>query len=384
MNLINNSSAKGLKIAFVHSKYSTVGGTEKYLFRITKELSKRGACVDYYTSKIETEPIKGIHIHKIGAIKKPASAFLLSFLLTSSSALKNKKYDIIQSSGKTIPANIYRLGGGLHNDYISNKGGGISSFSFHSLMVRLIEKNIFSRKKFRKLIAPSKRIKSLLVRKYFIEEEKIEVLYNPILIDIVSEEERQKRRKSFRSAHNIGEDSLCYLFAAGNFSLKGLKELINAYSFLPDEIKNKSYVIVAGGGNKKRYLSLLKERKIEDRFIFLGKITDEMQDIYSSGDILVHPTHYDPFSNVCLEAMAYGIPVITTAINGFSEIIENGSEGYVVSKPDDIVEISNLMNELAKDEIRKEMSKRCKSKSGNFDIDKHMNCLINIYNEVKD
>ena len=113
---MKNSDAKGLKITFVHSKYSNVGGTEKYLYVISSELVKRGAEVDFFASSIETELLPGIKYHPVSEIKKPATAFLLSLLFNSSSALKKESYSIIHSSGKSAHANIYRRGGGMQED----------------------------------------------------------------------------------------------------------------------------------------------------------------------------------------------------------------------------------------------------------------------------
>src|SRR5205814_943700 len=59
--------------------------------------------------------------------------------------------------------------------------------------------------------------------------------------------------------------------------------------------------------------------------------------IYAAADIFILPTIYDPFSNACLEALACGLPVITTRANGFSEIIEDGVHGSIVDFANDLV-----------------------------------------------
>ena len=59
--------------------------------------------------------------------------------------------------------------------------------------------------------------------------------------------------------------------------------------------------------------------------------------LYAAADIFILPTIYDPFSNACLEALACGLPVITTRANGFSEIIEDGVHGSIVDCANDLV-----------------------------------------------
>jgi UDP-glucose:(heptosyl)LPS alpha-1,3-glucosyltransferase len=56
-------------------------------------------------------------------------------------------------------------------------------------------------------------------------------------------------------------------------------------------------------------------------------------ELYQAADFLVHPTFYDPFSRVAIEAMACGLPVITTRQNGAAEMIRDGTEGFVLEDP---------------------------------------------------
>ena len=61
-----------------------------------------------------------------------------------------------------------------------------------------------------------------------------------------------------------------------------------------------------------------------EKMRLLGPVAD-MQSLFAAADMFILPTVYDPFSNACLEALSYGLPVITTLTNGFSEIVESGT-----------------------------------------------------------
>jgi len=91
---------------------------------------------------------------------------------------------------------------------------------------------------------------------------------------------------------------------------------------------------------------LVAGRGVADRYRgtnvrFLGPVKD-IASLFASSDILLLPTWYDPFSNACLEALAAGLPVITTDANGFSEIIERGVHGDITS-PGDVHAIAELL-----------------------------------------
>src|SRR5690606_35017372 len=67
-----------------------------------------------------------------------------------------------------------------------------------------------------------------------------------------------------------------------------------------------------------------------DRLVRFDAPFRNIETAYQSADLLVFPTLYDPFANVCLEALACGLPVLTTTHNGASEIVTGGLDGYVI------------------------------------------------------
>ena len=91
---------------------------------------------------------------------------------------------------------------------------------------------------------------------------------------------------------------------------------------------DRATLLIAGRGNPHAQPKCAHTR-------FLGPVKD-MPPLLAAADVFILPTIYDPFSNACLEALAAGLPVITTAQNGFSEIIESGLEGEVIAQPNDI------------------------------------------------
>jgi len=373
-----------MKIAFVQPKYSRIGGSERYLYNLTKDLLTYGMDIHIFASRFEESPPLGITCHTVETINATRTAFLLSFLRNSASMIEDMKFDIIQSAGKTIPADIYRLGGGLHDDFLQHKPAA-SKFDrlspFH-IAVRRIEKKIFREKKFSKIIAISSRVKSLLMVKYEVPGCDIKKIYNPLMITALNNEKKEEARMSFRRYNRIPEDRLCFLFIAENFKLKGLKELIEAFSHLPEEKRKKSFVIIAGGGRANYYEKLLRNMGCRDSFLFAGRIKYGIEDIYAAADVLVHPTYYDPFSNVCLEAMASGLPVITTKINGFSEIIESGNEGFIVNSARDTGEISSAMSLLFNKDKKAELSCAAAQRAKEFTMEKHIKSLIPIYEDT--
>ena len=117
------------------------------------------------------------------------------------------------------------------------------------------------------------------------------------------------------------------------------------------------------------------------RFIFWVSIRN-VEDCYWSSDFFVQPTYYDPCSLVVMEALACGLPVITTAQNGASELLENGREGYVMSSPDARDELIAALEHMTDDAARRAMSAKAPALGRYQTFDLHVARLIAIFEEV--
>jgi UDP-glucose:(heptosyl)LPS alpha-1,3-glucosyltransferase len=130
------------------------------------------------------------------------------------------------------------------------------------------------------------------------------------------------------------------LFVAMNYRLKGLEPLLHAVRRLPPASAFR--LVVAGNRRTQPHERLARRLGIADRVHFLGPRRD-MLNCYFAADFLVHPTFYDPCSLVVLEALACGLPVITSRYNGASELLQPPRDGYVIDDPHDHAQVAACM-----------------------------------------
>ena len=130
------------------------------------------------------------------------------------------------------------------------------------------------------------------------------------------------------------------LFVGSGFQRKGLYFVIKA---LPLVLKQADVrLVVVGQGNQKKADRLAEKLGVLDKISFVGPVK-EVAPYYREADVFVLPSIYEPFSNACLEAMAYGLPIVTTEMNGASEDIIPGKNGFVVKDPADISTLSDAI-----------------------------------------
>jgi UDP-glucose:(heptosyl)LPS alpha-1,3-glucosyltransferase len=242
-----------------------------------------------------------------------------------------------------------------------------------------IEDTPYRRKNFRKIIAISDMVKHDMVHWYQIPEERIHVIYNGVDIERFHPRNRQFREE-VRRRHRIG-DELVILFVSNNFRMKGLGCLMKALADLKREGPPPFKLLVLGRDRQGPHLRLAKKNGIFEETVFAGS-TNESEKYYGASDLLVHPSFYDACSLTVLEALASGLPVITTSSNGASGVISQGVEGWVIQEMKTGDEIKMAIRYFLDDEIRKQASYRGRSKAEVYSETLNFDRMLRIFREV--
>jgi UDP-glucose:(heptosyl)LPS alpha-1,3-glucosyltransferase len=139
---------------------------------------------------------------------------------------------------------------------------------------------------------------------------------------------------------------LVLLFVGHNFRLKGLHCLLRALHAATQR-GLEAEVWVTSSGPTPAFERIADRLGIGTRVRFLGAVTDaELGELYRCADTLVHPTFADHCSLAVLEALASGLPVITTSLDGAAELMEAGRHGFVVQDPRDMEALTHALLQL--------------------------------------
>ena len=341
-----------MRLAFVKKRFSLHGGAEQYLKTLLGELRKEGYDLHVFANQWTDEA--GITFHKVGILPLTSFLSVLSFSRNSASKLKSERFDCIVSFERTEYQDIYRAGDGCHRAWLDLRGEvehayrrlsfGINPLHRYTLS---LEKTIF--KNTALIVVNSIMVKQQIQEYYGTPEDKIVVAYNGVDLNKFSPANRTRWRSEMRQAIGIGENDKVILFVGSGFRRKGLDTLIHALPEVNKSLNGERLVtLVAGKGQSDEYLQSAKQQGVEGDLMFLGPRSG-IERYYAAADLFVLPTIYDPFSNACLEAMASGLPVITTRNNGAAEIIEDGKEGFVTASIADPAELSKKVVEALAD-----------------------------------
>ena len=313
----DRQSGSDLTIGFVRRGFSSGGGAEAYLKRLAAGVAAAGHRVLLFTA---AEWPAGEW--NFGSIERVNARSPVAFA-DGLEKIARDRCDVLFSLERVWRCDVYRAGDGVHRAWLQRRdevAGPLAKLGRlfnrkHSAALEL-ENSLFGQRGARRVIANSNMVKSEIVDFYEYPAEQIDVVYNGVPLE------------SFRGEPQSRDgEEIVVLFAGTGWERKGLRFAIEAVEAQGAKMK----LLVAGRGDPKKFFS--------PRVEFLSVVAD-MPTLYRSADVFLLPTIYDPFSNACLEALAAGLPVITTKANGFSEIIVQGRHGTVIEDARDVPAIS--------------------------------------------
>ena len=283
------------------------------------------------------QPVDSSHFafHRVPVIRGPSFLRAWSFARGCERIVPCAGCDLIFSLERTLRQDVYRAGDGVHREWLAERRRHVSPVKRAALQLNplhatllALERRTFSPQRTRWVIANSRRGKEEIVRHYHFPVERIDVVHNGVDVE----------RFRPAPAPRAGADRVL-LFVGSGFERKGLRFCIEALARLPSSYRLK----VVGKGNEAVYRSLARRLGVASRLEFCGFNLDPAA-VYQGADLLVHPAIYEPFANVCLEALASGLPVVTSRINGASEVLTPGVNGAIIEQPDDIQELTAAIN----------------------------------------
>ncbi|MGH7412009.1 MAG: glycosyltransferase family 4 protein [Candidatus Methylomirabilis sp.] len=377
-----------MKIALVRQRYRVGGGAERSLEVLMGELVSRGHEVCLFANRWDAPKIDGVTFHRVPVIGGLSFLRVLSFAAFSSFQVRRMDFDIVHSFDRTLCQHIYRAGDGCHREWLIQRHRAVPWRRAFDAMnplhrsILFLERRIFAPGRGR-VIANCKKVKEQIVRHYGMPDSFISVIYNGVDLDRFHPQDRDRLRLPVREALGFSRDDMILLLVGSGFERKGVRYLIQGAAEALARMARKVplRLLVAGKGNPQAYLALAERLGMEGRLSFIG-VWPRIEELYAVSDVFVLPTIYDPFANACLEAMACGLPVITTASNGVSELIVDGYNGFILSDPTDHQGLAARILDLADQDRRSSMGLEARKVAEHFPMGRHVQGILTLYRQV--
>jgi UDP-glucose:(heptosyl)LPS alpha-1,3-glucosyltransferase len=369
------------------------GGAETYIGDLARRLARDGHAVHLYACRWDPAALPAAtHFHRL---EVPAGMRFLRpwrFGAACERALAHATHDVSMGFDKTWGQDVLYPQGGLHaasaahnllkfpdplSRTLARAGKWLdpASWSF----ARLERKQYLGETR-PLVIVNSRMVQGHFERFYGLPAESLRVVRSAIDPMRFAADDRLKRRHEERGRWDVSPEETVGLFVAMNYRLKGLAPLLNAFALSARHQPGR--LVVVGHPKVSRYQALAQRLGIADRVRFLGHRADP-KDCYFAADYLVHPTFYDPCSLVVLEALACGLPVITSRYNGASELLSPPAEGLVIDDPHDAPALAAALARMHDRVYLREASAAARATGTRWTFEHHYRALVDVFFEAR-
>lgn len=377
-----------MKTALIRREYvAGRGGAERYAVTLSRALADRGHDVHVFAGLAEQEPHPGITLHRVPFISGPSALKNASFQKNSRRLVAGKTFDIVHGLSQVFPQDVYRVGEPLHMHWLLQRTATrwrrlLKYCSPRHQVILTIERHIFMPGNYRRIIVNSRLCRQQVIDYYGVPEKKIRLIYNGVDSADFSFDETGRTRTAAREKFGIAGSDFVLLFAGNDFKRKGLIHALQTTR----RLRQSGYPVklaIAGRGNALFAKRSAAACKVADAVIFLGTV-GSMRELYHAADLLLLPSLYDPFSNVCLEAMTCGLPVVTTRSNGACEIIDSAVSGIVVDTAPDSEQMASMIARLrdAPGDALATMGRAAAESAKKYSLEQNVEKTLRVYEEI--
>ncbi len=369
------------------------GGAETYIGDLSRRLASDGHEVHLYACRWDAAALPAaMHYHRLDVPDGMRFRRPWRFGRAVEVALAGADHDVTVGFDKTWGQDVLYPQGGLH------AASAAHNLRKHRSALRRTAAGIakrfdpaarsfakLERKQYLGTTRSTVIVNSAMVRRHFAEfygigSKSLCVVRSAIDPARFETVDRVERRRIERAEWDVADDLPVGLFVAMNYRLKGLAPLIRAALEVPGDLRFK--IAIVGHPKYALYERLAQSLGVRDRFLFLG-FRASPKDAYFAADFLVHPTFYDPCSLVVLEALACGLPVITTRYNGASELLTPPSDGIVIDDPHDAPALGAALTRMCDPDYRRAAGIAARATAQTWTFEQHYAALVGVFEEVR-
>lgn len=318
-----------VKLAFCLFKYFPFGGLQRDFLRITKECLSRGHEVHVYTMAWEGEKEPGLTIHLIPCRGSQNHTQSRRFYKKLKPFLDD--YDVVIGFNKMPGLDIYYAADTCYQAKARQQRSWLYRLTPRYRHLVAFEKAVF-KSSTTKILLLSRKQEIDFKHYYQTPSECFYLLPPGISKDRVAPENRKDVRMQIRNEWDVEPNENLLLMVGSGFKTKGLDRSLIGLASLPNELKKRTKLFIIGKDNPDLFLKQAKQLKIRDQINFLGGRHDVSQ-LLLAADLLLHPAYNENTGTVLLEALASGLPVLTTDVCGYAPFIQEANAGQVLTSP---------------------------------------------------
>lgn len=318
-----------MKFAFCLFNYFPYGGLQRDFLRIARECIKRGHSVTVYTMRWEGEQDPALPVHIIQTKGWQNHTRSLYFIKELQTIFAQQYYDRIVGFNKMPGLDIYYAADTCFAARTQKKHGAWYRLTPRYRHLAACEYAVFNPASKTRILLIAKNQQTEFMQHYTTQPERFHLLPPGISRDRIAPTNATETRDALR--HEFPAEFLLLLVGSG-FKTKGLDRILLGVTALPDAMRKRTKLLVIGQDRAKLFQRQAQRLGIAEQVIFLGG-RDDVPRFLLGADLLLHPAYNENTGTVLLEAVASGLPVLTTDVCGYAHYITAANAGIVLPSP---------------------------------------------------
>jgi UDP-glucose:(heptosyl)LPS alpha-1,3-glucosyltransferase len=334
-NSPHDSVERRIRLALVRQRYNPAGGAERFVSRALDVLRTTGS-LDVALLARKWESIEGVRALTVAPFYLGNVWRDWGFARAARKLWQREGFDLVQSHERIPGCDIYRAGDGVHARWLELRRGAMGAMRRLSLQLNPYhhyvcnaERRMFLDPRLKLVICNAQMVKREIQDRFGLPDERFAVIYNGVDTAAFHPSLADEFRQPMRAEWQIPAAAPVLLYVGSGFERKGVARALAAIAAWPAV----HLLVVGGDKHLDRYRRLADRLGVAERVRFCGPRND-VRPFYGMADGFILPTLYDPFPNVCVEALACGLPVLTSTTCGSAELLRTGENGWVADALD--------------------------------------------------
>jgi UDP-glucose:(heptosyl)LPS alpha-1,3-glucosyltransferase len=321
-----------MRLAFCLFNYFPYGGLQRDFIRIARACLGLGHSVEVFTMRWDGPVEPGLTLHTLPVRGWQNHNRRLNFVKRLQPQLQTGQYDLIVGFNKMPGLDIYYAADTCYQAKARQQRGFLYRLTKRYRATVAFEDAVFAAHQSTKILLISPQQQQVFMHYYQTAPERFHLLPPGIDKNRIAPPDADTLRAKLRSTLGLYAQDFLLLMVGSGFRTKGLDRTLYALAALPGEMRRHTQLYVIGKDNAKPFQDLARKLGVIDSVKFLGG-RDDVPRYLQAADLLLHPAYNENTGTVILEALAGGLPVVTTAECGYAHYVTAAQAGVVMPAP---------------------------------------------------
>lgn len=356
-------NANPLNLAFCLFEYVPYGGMQRNLLAIARACEARGHRVEIFCRlwRGRFPPDLEVRVHAArGMTNHSRSA---AFVQRLPALLAHRRYDAVVGFNKMPGLDVYYAA----DPCLAERVRGWRRMLGRYRTYLRFERAVFEPAAETQILLIAEQEKARFMKTYGTPAERFHLLPPGIPRDRCAPPDASEVRRRLRRELGVEPQQLMILMIGSGFRVKGVDRGIRALASLPASIRARAALVIVGEDNARPFLRLARRLGVAAQVCFMGG-REDIPRFLLAADLLLHPAYRENTGTVLIEAMASGLPVLTTDVCGYSDHVIRAGAGEVLPSPFRQETLDRTLCRMLDPEAREAWAERAKAYVARTDV----------------